>query len=231
VNNPCRWLGILVILGCSNLSESNGGIVALGLRLPSPAAVEPDDTLALIGYALDVNGDTVNTPVYWRTLDDTLLTIVDSTGLVTTSKTTGRPRVQARVGSLRSEIVQLTIRPKSDTLRLTGTDIITVPAGDSLSDTLGVVVESQNPAGGVLGTSIRYEVTEPDSGLGRVRFPNGLLAYRVTTGSNGAPATAVTLRKLTGATPPAVLRVRVSAQRPSGRAVPGSGQQFTLLFQ
>ena len=93
------------------------------------------------------------------------------------------------------------------------------------------MVESQNPAGGVTGTSILYEVTEPDSGLGRVRFPNGLLAYRVTTGSNGAPATAVTLRKVTGATPPAVLQVRVSAQRPSGRAVPGSGQQFTLLFQ
>jgi hypothetical protein len=231
VNNPCRWLVLLLVLGCSNLTESNGGIVALGLRLPSPAAVEPGDTLALVGYALDINGDTVNTPVYWRTLDDTLLTIIDSTGLVTTSKTSGQPRVQARVGSLRSEIVQLTIRPRSDTLRLTGTDTLTVPAGDSLSDTLGAVVESQNPAGGVLGTSILYEVTEPDSGLGRVRFPNGLLVYRVTTKSNGAPATAVALRKITGTTPPAVLQVRVSAQRPSGRAVPGSGQQFTLLFQ
>jgi hypothetical protein len=231
VTNPRRGLMTLLILGCSNLSETNGGIVALGLRLPSPAAVEPGDTLALVGYALDINGDTVNTPVYWRTLDDTLLTIVDSTGLVTTSKTSGQPRVQARVGSLRSDIVQLTIRPGSDTLRLTGTDTITVLPGDSLSDTLGAVVESLNPAGGVLGTSILYEVTEPDSGLGRVRFPNGLLAYRVTTKSNGAPATAVTLRKVTGATPPAVLQVRVSAQRPSGRAVPGSGQQFTLLFQ
>jgi hypothetical protein len=205
--------------------------VALGLRLPSPAAVEPGDTLALIGYALDVNGDTVDTPVYWRTLDDTLLTIVADTGLVTTSRTSGQPRVQANVGSLRSDLVILTIRPGSDTLRQTVPDTITVPAGDTLSGTLGAVVESLNPAAGVPGTSIRFEVTQPDSGIGRVRFPNGLLVYRATTGSTGAPVTGVTLRKISGAIPPATLQVRISASRPSGRAVSGSGQLFTLLFQ
>ena len=115
MNNPCRWLVILLVLGCSNLSESNGVIVALGLRLPSPAAVEQNDTLALVAYALDGNGDTVATPIYWRTLDSTSvdtisptvldttgLTVVDSTGLVTTLATSGQARVQARVGSLRS---------------------------------------------------------------------------------------------------------------------------------
>jgi hypothetical protein len=195
--------------------------------------VEPDDTLTLIGYALDINGDTLDTPVYWRTLDDTLLTIVDSTGLVTTDRTSGSPRVQARVESLVSEIVTLTIRPPSDTLRLTVADTITVPAGDSVSDTLGAAVESTNPPGGVPGTSILYKVVDADTAaaLGNVRFANGLLTFRAPTSSTGAPVTAVVLYKMTDPIPPMTVHVSVEATRPSLTPVPGSGQQFTILFQ
>lgn len=228
----CRaWLAALAVLGCSSLADSTGGVVALELQLPSPPAVEPGDTLALIGYALDINGDTVDTPVYWRTLDDTLLTIVDSTGLVTTSRTSGNPRVQARVGTLVSQVVTLTIRPRSDTLRLTVADTITVPAGDTLSDTLGAVVESRDPAGGVSGTSILYTVVDPVAAQGKVRFVNGLLTYRAPTSTTGAPATAVVLYKVTNPIPPMTVQVVVSAARPSETPVPGSGQQFTILFQ
>jgi hypothetical protein len=205
--------------------------VALELRLPSPPAVEQNDTLTLHARALNANGDSVATTVYWRTLDDTLLTVVDSAGLVTTSRTSGQPRVQAYAGSLRSELVILTIRPRSDTLALTVSPTITVPAGDTLSDTLGAAVLSNNPAGGVTGTSIVYAVVDSVAARGKVRFANGLLTLRATTGANGAPVTAVTLRTVAGVTPPATVQVRVSATRPSGQDVPGSGQLFTILFQ
>jgi hypothetical protein len=207
-------------------------VVALELRLPSPAAVEQNDTLRLNARALDAEGDSVAIAVYWRTLDDTLLTVVDSgAGLVTTSRTSGQARVQARVGTLRSEIVTLTLRPRSDTLIVAVTDTITVPSADSVSDSLYARVESLSPAGGVAGTSILFEVVDSAAARGLLRFANGLLAFRATTSTTGAPATRVTLRKVANQVPPPVVDVRVSASRPSGTAVPGSGQTITLLFQ
>jgi hypothetical protein len=226
-----RWCVALAAIGCSNLPSAAGGIVALEVRLPSPAALEQNDTLTLRARALDANGDSVATQAYWRLLDDTLATLVDSIGVVTTSRTSGSPRLQAHVGSLRSEIVTLTVRPRSDTLALTVADTITVPAADNASDTLGVAVRSNAPAGGVAGTSIVFEVVDSVAAKGALEFSNGLLVIRATTGSDGAPATAVTLRKVLGQIPPGTVQVRVSATRPSGTVVPGSGQLFTLLFQ
>ncbi len=221
----------LVLAACSQLPSGEDGVVALELRLPSPAVVEQNDTLGLRARALNANGDSVGAVVYWRTLDDTLLTVVDSIGLVTTSRTLGTARVQARVGSLRSDIVTLTLRQRSDTLLLTVPDTVVIPATDSASAALGARVESRDPVGGVGGTSILYEVVDSVAARGTVRFANGLLVFRATTGSNGAPVTAVTLRKVATQVPPAVVEVRLTALRPSGTPVPGSGQIFTLLFQ
>jgi len=224
-------LGATIALAtCSSLPAGENGVVALELRLPSPAMVEQNDTLRLRARALNADGDSVAAAVYWRTLD-TALTIVDSIGLVTTDSTSGTARVQARVGSLRSEIVTLTLRRRSDTLLLLPPDTIAIPAADSVSDTLGARVESLSPAGGVGGTSILYEVVDGTAAQGKVRFANGLLAFRATTGTDGAPTVAVTLRKVAAQVPPPVVEVRLTALRPSGTPVPGSGQSFTLLFQ
>jgi hypothetical protein len=218
-------------MSCSDITAGTNGVVALELRIPSPPAVEPNDTLALHARALNAQGDSVATPVFWRTLDDTLLTIVDSTGLVTTSAVSGQPRVQAYVGTLRSELVTLTIRPRSDTLVLTVPDSMTVLPGDTVTGTLGAAVQTNNPVGGVAGTSILYKVVDSLPAAGKLRFSNGLLLLRANTGSNGGPVQAVTLQTIAGATPPPTVLVQVSATRPSGRAVPGSGQVFTILYQ
>lgn len=226
------WLGLLALAGCSDITAGKNGVVALELRIPSPPAVEPNDTLALHARALDSKGDSVGVPVYWRTLDDTLLAVVDSSaGLVTAIIDSGSPRVQAYVGTLRSELVTLTIRPSSDTLVITVPDTIIIPPGDTASDSLGASVQSNNPVGGVPGTSILYEVVDTLAAAGKVRFSNNLLVFRANTGLAGSPTPAVTLRTVTGATPPASVQVRVSATRPSLRSVPGSGQVFTLLYQ
>lgn len=225
-------LGATIALSaCSNLPSGEGGVVALELRLPSPAAVEQNDTLQLRARALNAAGDSVAAAIFWRTLDDTVLTLVDSIGVVTTARTSGTARVQARVGSLRSDLVTLSLRPRSDTLLLSVADTIIIPAADSLSGALGARVESLEPAGGVAGTSVLYEVIDSQAARGKLRFANGLLAFRATTGSDGGPTTAVTLRKVAAQVPPPVVEVRVSARRPSGTPVPGSGQAFTLLFQ
>ena len=224
-------VALVALAGCSDISGSRG-VVALELRLPSPPAVEQFDTLTLRARAIDPDGDSVAAEIFWRTPDTTLI-IADSTGRLTTALTSGTGRVQARVGNLYSELSNpaFTIRPRSDTLRLSVPDTLTVPAADTASAPLGAVLESNDPAGGISGASILYEVVDTIAAQGSVRFQGGNLVLRATTSTGGAPSPAVTLRRVPGATPPATVQVRVSATRPSGTPVPGSGQLFTLTFQ
>ena len=226
---PPRAALLLVLLGCSNLTGDNG-VVALELRLPSPAIVERNDTLLLRARALNLSGDSVAAAIVWRTPDTTL--VLDSTGRVTSTLTSGTGRVQAITGSLRSDLVTLTIRRRSDTLSLTGATADTVPATDSASAALLAAVRSLAPdTVGILNTTILYEVVDSATVQGKLHFAGGALAIRATTGVDGAPAVPVTLRKAPGTTPPGQAQVRVSARRPSGVAVPGSGQVFTVVFQ
>ncbi len=204
--------------------------MALELRLPTSPQVQQNDTVTLRARALDLDGDSVDIPIYWRSLDTTLL-LFDTTGRMTTILTSGTGRVQARAGNLYSDLSAFSILPRADTLRLTGPDSLTVPAIDTASGTLAVVLESNDPAGGISGSSMVFEVVDSAAAAGTVHFQGGGLALRVTTTTGGVPATAVTLRRSPGAVPPATVQVRVSAARPSGTPVPGSGQLFTLTFQ
>jgi hypothetical protein len=229
--NRTRWCAALALIaGCSNLSGPKGQPVSLELDIPVPAVVEQNDTLRLRARALDLNGDSVAATIVWRSADTTLI-MVDSTGLVTTTLTSGTGRVQAVAGSLLSTLTQFTIRPRSDTLALTSALTDTVPATDTASAVLGSSVLSLNPAGGVFDNRVLYEVVDTVAALGTVRFAGGGLSQRVATLSSGAVPATVTLLKVPGATPPASVQVRVSASRPSGTPVPGSGQSYTILFQ
>lgn len=223
------WAAVVLLAGCSDLTGSKG-VVALELRLPASPAVETDDTVTLHARALNIDGDSVDVPVYWRSPDSTL-NIFDSTGRMTTSLSAGTGRVQAHVGSLYSDLSPaFTIRPRADTLVLLVPDTLTVLAADSASGPLDAALQTDSAAG-IPGASLLYEVVDTVAAAGKVHFAGGLLALRATTSTGGAPSPAVTLRKAAGATPPATVQVRVSATRPSGTPVPGSGQVFTLTFQ
>jgi hypothetical protein len=220
---------LLPLLGCSDISGSKG-VVALELLLPTPPAVEQHDTLTLIARALDADGGEVAAEIFWRSPDSILK--VDSTGRVTTDSSSGSGRIQARTGSLFSDLVNLEIHPRSDTVRLTPPTTVTVAPADSASAPLVAAVQSLSPdTVGISNTRILYEVVDTAAARGTVRFEGGQLAVRVATGLTGAPLAPVTLRKVPGATPPASVMVRVSATRPSGLSVPGSGQTFTINFQ
>lgn len=233
--NRHRALAVVVaLMACSSLTEIGGGVVALEVQLPVPAYIEPNDTVQIRARALNVQGDSVAATITWLT-PDTTLSIDSVTGRVSTTLTSGSGKVQARVGSLRSDISgsngTLTIRPSSDTLRLTGSDTVTVATGDTVSGPLLVAVESNTPAGGVANTTILFSVVDTASALGNVFFAGNGLSLRATTGSTGAPSTAVTLRRSSSVTLPASFLIEVSATRPSGAVVAGSGQRLTVLFQ
>jgi hypothetical protein len=219
---------LLATLACSKLPSGEGGVVALELRLPAPAYVEPGDTVTLRARALDAQGDSVDARIVWRVLDSTLI-LVDSAGRITTDTNAGSGRVQAALGRLFSDLQTLNIRPRSDTLVLVGPAVDTVLAGDTASNPLVAAVQNLALASGVAATTIQYAVVEPTA-VGRVWFAGRSDTIRVTTGSTGQPIVGVTLRR-TGSSAPDSVHVSVLATRPSTDTVPGSGQQFTVIFQ
>ena len=222
------WSG-LGVWGCSDLTATGDGVVLLEVELPTPAVVETSDTLPLTARALDADGNEVQVPVFWRTPDATL--DLDTTGFVSTALTSGTGRVQARVGTLTSQLVSLTIRPRSDTVVVAEPDTLDVAATDTASAGLGARVESFNPVGGIAGTTLVYQVVDSAPGPAQaVRFASGGQLFRAATGADGGPAAPVTLRRVPGRVQPAAVRVRVDAFRPSGTVVPGSGQEFLVRF-
>lgn len=228
-----RWTWLVIALaGCSDISGSKGGVVALEVQLPSPAAIEPNDTVTLTARALDANGDVVDgAEVRWAT-PDTGFTVDSVTGAASTALTAGTLRVQARTGSLVSALEVLEVHRRSDTLRLTDSTSLTVAASDSASGELVAAVQSLTPdTAGISNTRILFEVVDTAVARGKVHFAGNVLALRVTTGSDGKPSTPVTLRRGSGATAPLTVQVRVSAKRPSGAVVPGSGQTLSVNFQ
>ncbi len=229
-----RWAVFLLapLLGCSDLSGTKGGVVALELRLQTPPVVEQFDTLTLAARALDADGKVVAADIVWSSPDSDLIVVDSLLGLVTTDTNTGQSLIQARSGSLLSELTPLTIRRRSDTLFLTDPTSVTVAAGDSASAALISTVQSLSPdTVGIDNTRILYEVVDSATVRGLVRFEGGGLAIRVATVTTGQPGLPVTLRRVPGQTQPASVQVRVSAQRPSLTPVPGSGQMFTVNFQ
>jgi len=227
---PVRLAALVLLLaGCSDLASTGKNAVALRVLMPSPAAVEPGDTLQLHAEAIDINGDIISGAViYWRTPDTAALAMVDSVGLVTTSLTSGTGRVQARHGSLFSELQTLTIRRASDTLILTGAAFDTVAAGDTASGPLQAAVLSLTPdTVGIDKTRITFALLDSLSG---VHFAGDVSILGAVTGPSGEPAQAVTLRRSSAAVLGTV-RVAVSATRPSGTSVPSQNPILTITFQ
>lgn len=227
-----RSLAALLVLCacCSSLGES-GTVVAIEVHSPLPAAVEQNDTLTLSARALDQQGDSVGATILWETPDTTLV-IVNGNQL-TSDTFAGSGRVQARVGSLRSELVTYTIRRRSDSLVVVGPALDTVDtgAGETESAALQARLDSYGTdTVGVAEAYIRFRVIDADTALasGTVAFPSGALDARIKTTSTGA---SIILQLVGGATPPDSIRLEALAERPSGAVVPGSGQRFTVVFE
>lgn len=219
----------LLLAGCSDLTSTGKNAVALRVLMPSPAAVEPGDTLPLHAEAIDINGDVIpGAVIYWRTPDTAALAMVDSIGLVTTALSSGTGRVQARHGSLFSDLQTLTIRRASDTLIITSAAADTVAAGDTASNPLSAAVLSLTPdTAGIDKTRITFALLDSLSG---VHFAGDASVLGAVTGPSGEPAQAVTLRRSSG-TVLGTVRVAVSATRPSGTPVPSENPIITITFQ
>ncbi|MBA3658936.1 MAG: hypothetical protein H0W67_05005 [Gemmatimonadales bacterium] len=227
--SPPLLLALAVGLGCSSLTATDGGVIALEVPVPNPATIETGDTLRLTARALNASGDPVDIPVTWLTADTTI-TLGQSTGLVT-GRTPGTARVQAALGSLTSSLLTITIVARPDTLVLASDSSLAVAADQPASPALTVRVESTMPAVPVPGVAVVFTVVEPvfaDPALRTVELSGGVLTDTLTTGEDGQ--TLSTVNRVAGVVTPDSVLVEVRALRTTGDTVPGSGQRFKVRF-
>lgn len=227
-------LALLLVAGCSNLSETDSGVATLQLLTPIQPTLQVGDTTRIIARALDNSGEDVSATIEWRAPDSTLT--VDSTGLVT-ADSVGTGRVQARSESLISNFITFTIVLRPDTLVLVGSSTIQVPVGQDSTPALVARLDSHHlsdtlPASG--GTII-YQIVDPvfpDPSLRSVELTGQVLIDTVTTGGAGTPITPVQLWRVMGLPSPDSAIVEIRATRFQGtEAVPGSGQRFIVHFE
>jgi hypothetical protein len=228
-----RAAGLLWLLAaCSNLSTTEGGIASLEIAVPSPAEVEVGQSLQLTAVARGADGEILEVPVFWRALDTTIA--VDSLEGILSGLDGGMTgRVVARAVDLYSATVTFTVLNQADTLIRVGDSTITVVSGQNASPAMTVRVEGGDPRAPVDKRRVTFEVVYPvfASPADRtIEFPNGQLAQSFETATTGVPSPPPTLVRRAGQTPPDTVLVRVSIFRPGGGTVPGSGQNFLLLF-
>jgi hypothetical protein len=222
-----RWVllwWVVGLLGCSDLDEGAGGVVALEVQTPDPATVEVGEQLALAAQALDKDGNPVVAEITWRAADATL-TVDPLTGVVT-GVAPGPGRVQAFAGLLGSDLISFNVIARADTLIVTDS-LFTVPPGGTTSPLLVSQLQSFSPAGPLPARPVVYTLLSPVDAS--VTLTGGVLADTLDTGTDGA-VSSVTLTRVNSAQPVTAI-VAVSASRTRGAAVPGSGQRFTVTFQ
>ena len=226
-------LAIPLLLSCTNLTETTNAVVQLQVLAPLITLVEVSDTTRVFARALDRAGNEVPAPIEWLSPDTTLS--VDSTGLVT-SLITGTGRVQARTGTLVSNLINFTLIPRPDTLVLVGEDTLRVLVGQGSSPQLVARLDTFE-GGDTLPASagqIIYQVVDPvfpDPSQRTVEFSGQVLIDTATTGSNGLPTIPVLLNRVAGTTTPDSAIVEIRAFRFQGTdSVPGSGQRFIIRF-
>jgi hypothetical protein len=225
-----RWvllLPVVMVLGCSDLTEGAGGVVSLEVNNPPKNELEVGESMTLTARALDKDGNTVPAAVTWRAPDPTLA-VDEATGVIT-GVSAGIGRVQAFAGLLGSSVLTFTVHARADTLILTDS-VFTVPPLAN-SPPLVVQLQSFSPAGPVANRPVAYAITSPPVvGTPSVELPGSVQADTLLTGTDGAVST-VTLNRVPSFAQPDTAIVTVSAFRPDGSLVPGSGQRFIVLFQ
>jgi len=165
--------------------------------------------------------------ITWVTLDTAILQVVDSTAGTTVGKASGIGRVQARVGSLRSNPLNVTVQPPLDSITAVGSTMstVTVSAPDSLSDSLQVEAwATPTGAQNLAGRRVAFAAT-----LYSVSGTTVALVPGDTVRTSGGGLAIVQVRYTAGSRPDSVV-VLASAHRADGTPVPGSPVHFVVEF-
>jgi len=228
-------LAILGLAACSDLASSDDTVIAIQVTSPPGAIVEVGDTVQYTAVALNRNGDPIAATITWATPDTANIAVDSLSGAVVGLQGGTQGRVQAIADGLVSPLNILTVIVTADTLILVPPDTLSI---DTLvataSPPLVARLEAFSPPGPVASRPIYYTIIEPvfaDTASETVELSNGEVADTAITGSNGEPATPVTLLRRPGMTPPDSAIVEISATKYQGTVVvPGSGQRWIIRF-
>lgn len=227
-------LALLAALGCGRLGTDLDVIVALEVSLPDSGIVEETATIVPRARALNGRGDSVAATITWAALDTAFVAVVDTETGATLGKQPGTGRIQARVGSLRTNPLTITVREIADTAFAEGDtrDTVTVSAGpDSLSDSLRVRLRALVTLSGtpqdVRSHPVSFAMTTYPAAAANVTL---VPSAARRTNSQGL---AVVQVRLTAAPPPRPdsVVVAATAQHADGTPVPGSPITFVVEFR
>ena len=232
-------LGFLALLllaaGCSDLSGDSDTPILLEIRAPagvgaSNPVVEIGDTFPLSARALNQDGDSVAAVLTWRTPDTASIFVDAASGLIS-GKQVGTGRVQVVTGTLTSDLVSFSVVPFAESLQVIPPDSARIAVTDTSSIPLVAELDTINPTGPLSGRLISYHLTTIFGVPGdTASLAGGLMQRSVVTGALGQPTVPVYVRPIPGLPRPDSVLVAVSAFRPSGASIPGSGQQFIVRF-
>lgn len=107
-----RWAALLAVgtaAACGSLPDQGDGVVALQIRIPD-STLAVNHSLTLHARAVNLQGDSVPAAVFWRTPDTSAITLDSVTGVVFARTNSGSARVQARTGTLLSDILSIGLR-------------------------------------------------------------------------------------------------------------------------
>ncbi len=109
-----RVVALLLIGGlaaCSALPVDGDGVVAIEVRTSSPVSLRLGQQVMLRARALNQQGDSVPSVIRWYTADTALIVLDSLSGVLQGRVATGSARVQAAVGTLRSDPIGVTLLP------------------------------------------------------------------------------------------------------------------------
>ena len=226
-----------LLSGCSSLQPNDAGVSILEVHLPVCGGIEVTTTVDLKARTFGPGGDAVEAPVRWRTPDPTAIHVDSATGRTTGLVITDTARVQALVGTnapLISDLLSLVVTPRADTLAQSSAARVTVNTKSTGSAALLVTISKKSLATPVKAFPLVYRVIAPvftTSADRTVEFPGGKLALTACSSGSGTPLVQTQLNRRANTTQPDSAIVEVTAQHPDGSVVPGSGWQFTVIFE
>jgi hypothetical protein len=222
-------LALAALFSCK-ISTDADQPVAIEITLPDSSRVEVTNTFRPSGRALNDLGDSVQAPLFWRSLDTAIIAVLDSTTGLSIAKTVQIGRLQARTGNLVSNPQNVTVLARPDSMRAgsaTRDTVFVTPVppdtmADSLSDSL--IVNIFATGGAAVARRIVYVATTfPASDSTVTLLPND----SVLTSSTGVAFARVKLRK--GPVPDSVV-VTATMRRLDRTVVPDS-VMFVVEFR
>lgn len=102
---------VSALMACSALPSTGDGIVALEIQYTPPLVLKLGETLTLSARALNQQGDPVPAEIRWQTPDTLAISVDSVSGVVRALLGTGTGRIQARVGTLNSDLLSIALQP------------------------------------------------------------------------------------------------------------------------